>query len=448
MIKKTKILCTIGPVSMNKEVISQLYDAGMNAARINMSHGDFNQYLEIISNVRNSCNIPIIIDTQGPEVRTINENIKFKKGDIVSFGLNVNIFSKLKKGLRFFINNGLDEGVIENIKDGKVYAVMKNDGELYPNKSISFRDVKLNLPSLTKKDLEGIEFAKKNDIEFIALSFTRNKKDVLYIQEKLKGSSIKVIAKIENQEGVDNFDEIISVADGAMVARGDLGTEIDAENVPIIQKEMIKKCNLMGKPVIVATQMMESMVNNKIPTRAEVSDVANAIIDGADCVMLSAETSIGRYPILVVKTMAKICLNTEKHHSPTFIGNESKNIEDIIAYNAGIVSSQLDAKIICLTRSGYTARIINRSRPKNYIIAFTPNRIISLQLMINYGIFPIYYKELNEYNSDEVHNITKLCLEKKFINESDNIVFSAGLFIKKTTNTIIAYKVKELMESS
>ncbi|MFA5333931.1 MAG: pyruvate kinase [Candidatus Nanoarchaeia archaeon] len=445
--KKTKIVCTIGPACIDKETMKEMFLHGMNAIRINMSHGDFSQYNTIIGNIRSVCDAPVILDTQGPEVRTVNEHIVFKKGDIVSFGLSVNIFNKLHINDTFFLNDGLDEGTVKEIKSNKVFLKMKTDGELMPNRSISFRGVNLNLPLLTKKDLQGIDYAIKNNVEFIALSFAGCKNDILIVKEKLKGSSIKVIAKIENQKGVDNIDEIILAADAVMVARGDLGIEIPSEKVPIIQKGIIKKCNLAGKPVIVATQMMESMINSKTPTRAETSDVANAIIDGADAVMLSAETSIGKYPGLVVKTMSKICINTETNYSKSIAGivNESNEIPDVIAYNAYLVSERLDAKIICLTRSGYTARMINRFKPNNCIIAFTPNKIISSQLMISYGVMPVYYKELEEYSSKEVHNITKLCLKKGFIGKNDVIVFSAGLFVKKTTNTIIAYKVKDLI---
>jgi pyruvate kinase len=447
LIKKTKIVCTIGPACLDKNILQELIEHGMNAARINMSHGDFNQYDKIISNLRSIDKIPVILDTQGPEVRTINDLLIFKKGDIINFGLSVNVLNKLHKKDIFFLNDGLDEGEIYEIKDKKVFLKMKTDGELMPNRSISFRNINLDLPLLTKKDFEGFEYAIKNNIEFIALSFTKNKKDVLFAKKNLKDSCIKIIAKIENQQGVDNIDEIIESADAVMVARGDLGIEIPSEKVPIIQKEIIKKCNVAGKPVIVATQMMESMINNKTPLRAETSDVANAIIDGADCVMLSGETSIGKYPSLVVKTMSKICINTEKYWNPTHPKPEGTLIEDVITHSAAISSNKLNAKIICLTRSGYTAKMINRFKPDNYIIAFTPNKIIASQLMICYGIFPVFYKELKEYNSEEVHNITKLCLEKKYIKESDTIIFSAGLFVKKTTNTIIAYKVKELINN-
>lgn len=444
--KKTKIVCTIGPACIEKEVMKDLFSQGMNAARINMSHGDFKQYGTIINNLRSVCSVPVILDTQGPEVRTVNEHIHFKKDDMISFGLNVDIFSKLKINNILYLNDGLDEGIVKKIKDDKVFLKMKTEGELMPNRSISFRNIKLNLPLLTKKDYEGFTYAIKNSVEFIALSFTRNKKDVLFAKEKLKDSTVKIIAKIENQEGVDNIDEIIESADAIMVARGDLGIETPSEKVPIIQKQIIKKCNLAGKPVIVATQMMESMINNKTPLRAETSDVANAIIDGADSIMLSAETSIGKYPALVVKTMSKICINTEANYNKIMgIDNKSNEIPDVIAYNAYLVSEKLNAKIICLTRSGYTARMINRFKPNNIIIAFTPNNFVASQLMISYGIIPVYYKELEEYSSKEVHNITKLCLKKGLVNKKDIVVFSAGLFIKKTTNTIIAYKVGELL---
>jgi pyruvate kinase len=446
--KKTKIVCTIGPACMDKKIMNNLFNYGMNAARINMSHGDFAQYDKIISNLRSVCSVPVILDTQGSEVRTVNEVIIFKKGEIISFGLSVDIFKNLKKDDILFLNDGLDEGVIVKISDKKIFLKMKNDGKLMSNKSISFKDVKLDLPLLTKKDYEGLNYAIKNNIEFVALSFTCNKKDVLFAKEKLKGSRIKIIAKIENQKGVDNIDEIILASDAVMVARGDLGIEISSEKIPLIQKEIIKKCNLAGKPVIVATQMMESMIVNKTPSRAETSDVANAIIDGTDALMLSAETSIGKYPGLVVKAMSKICINTESNYVNCFdIENMSKKIDDVIAHNVYLVSEKLNAKIICLTRSGYTAKMINKFKPKNFLLAFTPSNIVANQLMISYGIIPIFYEKIHEFEKKNVYDLTKFCLNNKLINMKDTIVFSAGLFIKKSTNTIIAYKVNELLNN-
>jgi pyruvate kinase len=444
--KKTKIVCTIGPACIEKDVIRELFEHGMNAARINMSHGDFSQYDKILNNLRSVCNVPVILDTQGPEARTVNERIVFKKGDIVGFGLTADVFKKLRKNDIIFLNDGVDEGAISEIIGKRVFLRMKNDGELMPNRSIYVKDADLGLPLFSKKDELGFMYALKNNIEFIALSFAGSKNDVLAAKEKLKGSNAKVIAKIENQKGVDNIDEIISAADAIMVARGDLGIETPSEKIPLIQKEIIMKCNISGKPVIVATQMMESMVNSKTPTRAETSDVANAIIDGADAVMLSAETSIGKYPALAVKAMSKICLSTEaNHNSATGMENKSGEINDVIAYNVYLVSEKLDAKIVCLTRSGYTARMIGRFKPNNPIIAFTPFKIIANQLMISYGVIPIFYDKMGEYADDKVYGITKFCLKNGLINEKDTIVFSAGLFIKKSTNTMIAYKVKDLI---
>jgi len=418
----------------------------MNCARINTSHGDFNQYTEIINNVRSVCNVPIVLDTQGPGVRTVNDFIEFTAGQVISFGLSINIFNKLKKGIIVLLNDGLDVGTIVDIKEGLVFVKMKTNGSLKNKRSIIFKNVSLNLPCLTEKDEQSLKFAVKNNVEFVAISYTRNKNDVLLVQDKLKNSGIKLIVKIENNEGVKNFDEILSICDAVMVARGDLGVELDLETVPIIQKNIIKKCNKVGKPVIVATQMMESMITNKTPTRAETSDVANAIMDGADCVMLSGETSIGSNPELVIKTMTKICKNTEKFWIPESFNIDETDSQNVVTCNAASIAKTMNAQVICLTRSGFSARMINRFRPNNNVIAITPDELVSKQLMISYGVMPVFYPNVKEFNTKEVDDITKHCIKLGLLKREDTVVFVAGLFIKKTTNAIVVYEVKELLK--
>ncbi len=444
--KNTKIICTIGPASIKREVINELFNAGMNVARINLSHGDFKQYEVIINNVRSVGDIPIIIDTQGPEIRTINDFIEFSRGDVIKLGLSVNVFSDLSVGVKVLLNDGVDKGVITCVGDDFILVKMLTDGSIKPNRSIIFRGVNFNLPSLTKKDLLGVKFALKNNIEFIALSFTRSKSDVIALKKLLGDSGIMVIAKIENHEGVRNIDEIIDVADAIMVARGDLGVEVPSERVPIIQKRIISKCNKAGKPVIVATQMMESMIHHKSPTRAETSDVANAIIDGVDAVMLSGETSIGDYPVLVVKKVSSICRSVERFVKSRVkeVGN---SIPNNVACNAFQLSKKLGARIICLTHSGFTARLLSRFKPSN-LIAVTPNKLTYLQLMISYGVKPIFYPSMREYNNGEVDDITSIVFKDGLISADDLIVFVAGLFVKCTTNTIIVFNARNLLSHS
>lgn len=441
--KKTKIICTIGPASMDKKTIIKMHKNGMNACRINMSHGDFKQYTKMIKNIRSVCNVPIILDTQGPEVRVVNKTKLFKKNEIVNIKLSVNIYSQLKKGKKILFNDGLDKATIVSIKKNSVDIKMNSNGKLINNRSVLIKNINIKLPILSKKDEQGIKFAVKNKLDFVAVSFANSAKNINLVKKKLGKSGIQIIAKIENALGVKKFDEILNASDAIMVARGDLGTEIPSEKIPLLQKEMIEKSNIEGKPVIVATQMMESMINNRTPTRAETSDVANAILDGADSVMLSAETSIGKHPALVVKTMTKICKNTEKSpHMPSY---ETINIsvEDAITNNAFQIADNLGAKIICLTRSGYTARMICRFKPDDEIIAITPNEKVARQLMISYAVNAIIFKELKE--EEKIKTTTKFCVKKKLINKNDLILFVAGLFVKKTTNTIIVYRAKEII---
>lgn len=435
--KKTKIICTIGPASINKGIIKRMQVNGMNAARINTSYGDYKQYDTIIRNVRSAAEMPVILDTQGPEVRILNNNAFVKKGDLIELKLSVNVYSKLKKGIKVLINDGLIEGVISKVNKSNIIVLIKSSGELVKYRNIVFKNYNLNLPVLTLKDVKSLKYAVRKKVEFIALSYTRSSKDVELVKKKLENSGVLVIAKIEDKLGVKNHKEIIKASDAVMIARGDLGVEIPSEKIPLIQKDIISECNKLGRPVIVATQMMESMITNTSPTRAETSDVANAILDGADCVMLSGETSIGKHPPLVVKTMKKICLNTERSEEMPDFEIKSKELVDNITSKAFNLSVELNARIICLTRSGYTARMISRFKPEREIIAFTKNKMVKNQLLLSFGVKPFVSSDYDNY---DVKKITTYCLKNKLIKAEDLIVFVAGLFIKNTTNTITVFK--------
>ena len=440
-LKKTKILCTIGPASIDRKIIKNMYVNGMNACRINSSHGNFKQYKIIIRNVRSAGDAPIILDTQGSGVRITNKDQSVKRGEIIDITLSVNVYKNLRNGVKVLINDGLIEGVIVNVGNKLISVRINNDGELVNNRKIIFRNCPLNLPVLTERDKKSLKFARKNNLEFIGLSYTRSRKDVEYVKKLLKNSGILIIAKIEDREGVKNYKEIINASDALMVARGDLGTGIPSEKIPLIQKEIIKECNKAGKPVIVATQMMESMVNNNSPTRAETSDVANAILDGADCLMLSAETSIGKYPRLAVKMMARICINAENSNYPV-LETRKISIVDNITSNAFKIADDMNARILCKTRSGYTAKMISRFKPGRELIALTGSEIVAKQLMISYGVKPLMLKSYDNYDA---RKLTQFCVKNKLINNDDLIVFVAGLFIKKTTNTIIVFKASDLL---
>ncbi|MDH5362315.1 MAG: pyruvate kinase, partial [Aigarchaeota archaeon] len=309
--KKTKIICTIGPTSMKLSVMRRLHRAGMNGVRINTAHGDFDQYSAIVENSRAVGEIPVVLDIKGPEVRTrVSKPLKVKRGDEVFAGFGdeeisftYDFLDKVRAGDRILIDNGTLETRIKKKEAGRLCLVVLNDGTIGDRKGVNIPHRRLDLPGLSKKDLKAIDFARRNRVDFLALSFTRKADDLLNLRELTRSFEPAIMAKIEDSEGVRNIEQIIDCADAVMVARGDLGVEIPSEKVPLIQKEIIRRCNQRGKIVVTATQMLESMMKNPFPTRAETSDVANAILDGSDAVMLSGETSVGRYPVQSVKVM-------------------------------------------------------------------------------------------------------------------------------------------------
>jgi len=294
-LKKTKIICTIGPASLSKEVLERMYRAGMNGARINTAYGDLEQYRVIVNNIREVADIPIIVDIKGPEIRLrVRRKRTLKKGEIVEIGFNHeeisfnhDFYEKMGVGDEIYIDNGKIRTRVVEKKSGVLRLLVMNSGEIDDGKGVNIPKKQLFVPSLSKKDLEIIEFAKEYDVEYIALSFTRDAQDVKNLRMKAVGFEGGIIAKIENFEGVKNFEKILDVVDCIMIARGDLGIEIELERVPLVQKSIIRRCNQRGKTVVTATDMLESMIHQPVPTRAEVSDVANAILDGTDAVMLS-----------------------------------------------------------------------------------------------------------------------------------------------------------------
>ncbi|GIW50122.1 MAG: hypothetical protein KatS3mg080_0733 [Anoxybacillus sp.] len=418
--RKTKIVCTIGPASESVEKLVQLIEAGMNVARLNFSHGSHEEHAARIRNIREASKITgktvaILLDTKGPEIRTHNmENgaIELKAGSEVTISMKEVLgtpekFSITYEGLIDDIHVGstilLDDGligleVLAIDKEAKeIRTKVLNGGVLKNKKGVNVPGVKVKLPGITEKDAEDIRFGIEQGIDFIAASFVRRASDVLEIRELLEehhALHIQIIPKIENQEGVDNIDEILEVADGLMVARGDLGVEIPAEEVPLVQKELIKKCNALGKPVITATQMLDSMQRNPRPTRAEASDVANAIFDGTDAIMLSGETAAGAYPVEAVQTMHRIALRTEQAlQYRDLLSKRSKQsgttITDAIGQSVAHTALNLDvAAIVTPTVSGHTARMISKYRPKAPIIAVTSNEGVSRKLALVWGVLP------------------------------------------------------------
>ena len=460
--KKTKIICSIGPASSDVKTITDMVNVGMNVARINFSHAkkeDIDNVVSAINQVRETTgkHIGLLYDTKGPEFRTgtmENDEINLVEGSIVrivkdevignSSRFSVNhpgALDNLQIGNKILLQNALMKiEVISKEPDGVTCKVI-NGGNLGSKKSICVPGVNLDIPFISNQDREDIKIAATNEGNFIALSFVSTKKDILEAKELLHelGSNMKIISKIENATAVKNIHEILEVSDGIMVARGDLGVEIPAEQLPIYQKMIVKKCRQMGKICIVATEMLESMKENARPTRAEVSDVANAVLDGTDAVMLSGETTIGKYPVETVRYMADICENTERYidYEHVVCPTTKLDITDTIAHNVVSSSRMIDAKlIVAATLSGYTARKISTLKPKCTILAACPSKEIAYSLSLNFGV---YTTLLPVYDStDEVVN-NSIIKAKEFVNlkPKDLIIVTGGFpnnALEKSTN--------------
>jgi pyruvate kinase len=454
--KDVKVLCTVGPSSLDKKVLRGMYENGMNAVRINTAHSDINHCINAVKIVRSSLEIPIILDIKGPElrIRTLKKRI-FPKNEKFNIGfnknadifLNHNIIKKISIGGILLVEDG--KYALKVISKSKKHFTVKTMQTtiIEKNKSVNIPDVKLNLPQLNTRDKEAIKLAKKEDIEYIALSFCRNKKDILNLRKKIGKSQIKIIAKIESKEGIKNIDEIIEESDGVMVARGDLGVELPPEKVPLIQKKIINDCNQKGKLVIVATQMLHSMTENPTPTRAEISDIANAVLDGADCLMLSGETAVGNYPEKAVRYMSKVAIEVEPRVKKEIELFDKVRISESISRSAYALASTLPiTKIICFTDSGFTASMIARFRLNIPIYAVTKSEMIRRQLMLYFSLIPIVHH--TSFWSDKKHRTVRDFYKKKIINKNDLVLFTAGLHTlkEKKTNTIQVHKISELLE--
>ncbi len=454
--RKTKIVCTIGPASESVETLMDLMQAGMNVARLNFSHGNYEEHGARIHSIREAANsvgktVAILLDTKGPEIRTHNmENgeIHLQAGNEIVISMTevtgtVEKFSITYPGLIHDVDKGskilLDDGLIElevlDKQNDEIRTKIINSGVLKNKKGVNVPNVIINLPAMTEKDAQDILFGIEQKVDFIAASFVRKAQDVLAIRELLEknnGESIRIIPKIENQQGVDNIDEILEVSDGLMVARGDLGVEIPAEDVPLVQKMLIRKCNTAGKPVITATQMLDSMQRNPRPTRAEASDVANAIFDGTDAIMLSGETAAGSYPKEAVQTMDRIASKAETALSYqellTARRKESEiTITDAISQSVAHTALNLNVTaIITPTESGSTAQSISKYRPKAPIIAVTPNDAISRKLALVWGVFTKVGKPA-ETTDEMLDTAVQEALETGLVSHGDLVVLTAGV---------------------
>lgn len=452
--KKTKIICTIGPASFSEEILRKMYRAGMNGARINTAYGTFDQYERIVNNVREVADIPVIVDIKGPEIRLrVKQRKTLGKGDVLEVGFNDeevsfnhDFYDKVDVNDYVYIDNGrIKTQVIEKI-DGVLRLLVMTGGEIADGKGVNIPNKQLSVPSLSKKDLEVIEFAKKHYVEYIALSFTRNAQDLNNLKAKAERFKGRIIAKIENSEGVKNFEEILSIADCVMIARGDLGVEIELERVPLVQKSLIGMCNQRGKPVITATDMLESMMYQPTPTRAEVSDVANAILDGADAVMLSGETSVGKYPVESVLMMSRIAKETEIAVESRIKEEKFVNVSDAISKAVQKICQNMPVdKVVTLTRSGYTARMIARFRITQPIIAVTPEERVKKQLELVFGVYPVHIDYHGE--KDRILAVANKLYSMKLLKDEDTVLFTAAFrtTLKHASNLIEIHNIEELM---
>jgi len=465
MANKTKIIATIGPASNSKPVLEKMISSGMNAVRLNFSHGSYEEHTDVIKTIRSLSrtmdkSIGIILDLQGPKIRigkmkdgnpvklrknrTLRITTKSVAGtaDIVS-----TIYKKLvydvKKGDKILLDDGLIElKVLSKTKD-TVSCKIINGGTLKEHKGINLPGVNISTPSLTPKDKRDLNFGIKSGVDYFALSFVRNADDLNLAKSIIKkqGSDIPVIAKIEKPEAVDKIDEIFEAADGIMVARGDLGVEMKPQKVPTIQKHIIHKAILANKPVITATQMLETMIANPIPTRAEASDVANAIYDGTDAIMLSGETASGKYPVKAVQMMSRIASEAEGSYMMKYNVQYDKDPEDIVTHAVAQASvnilHEIDAKaIIAFSVSGKTSKLISKQRPSKPVYSFTPSTAIYNRLSLIWGVTPLYVPRI--YDTERIIDSgEELLLKKKIINNGDLIVIVTGLALKRGSTNLI-----------
>ena len=454
--KKTKIVCTIGPATENVETLKKMIYKGMNVARFNFSHGDFEdqeKYINAVKEAAKETNMPValLLDTQGPEIRTgklkespvmlkAEEEFVLVNDDIIGDNTKVSVtykdlYKDVKPGITILIDDGKIEIEVDRIEGKNVVCKVMNGGELGNRKSINVPGTHINLPALKEKDIKDLKDGCKADFDYIAASFIRSKDDVLAIRKVLDengGNRIKIISKIESQEGINNFDDILEVSDGIMVARGDMGVEIPMEQVPIVQKDLIKKCNKAGKIVITATQMLESMTVNPRPTRAEVSDVANAVFDGTCATMLSGESAMGKYPVTCVEIMSNIAkaveesINYEKRFNKKDVYLKNKNYEYYLAHSICSAAFQMNAKaIFAYTECGDTPKIISSFMPKCPIYAVTKSEKTFRSLSLIWGVFPILVNE-NGKAKEIISKGIEIAKRKEYIKSGDVIAIAGG----------------------
>lgn len=466
--KKTKIVCTMGPNTDNREIMKELALNGMDVARFNFSHGDHAEHrhrLEILESVREELGIPIasLLDTKGPEIRTgklkDGKKVTLKEGDLYTLTTEeivgdetrgyinyAGLAEDVKPGDRILIDDGLIELHVREVNGTDIVCRIENGGELGEKKGVNVPGVRVKLPALTDKDKEDIRFGVDAGFDFVAASFVRNADAIREIREILdeKGSAMQIIAKIENEEGIENIDSIIEASDGIMVARGDMGVEIPAEKVPHIQKMIIRKCNLACKVVITATQMLDSMIRNPRPTRAEVSDVANAVYEGTDAVMLSGETAMGSYPIEAVRMMSQIAEESEKYLDYMFYQRRKvsaenlRNISNTVCYSSAATASDLEAPVIVAPSvSGFTTRMLSKWRPKALIAGLSPSMTAVRQMQLYWGVKPFHAKRAESTDALLFASV-ELLKEKGIVKEGEIVVATAGVVTRANRHEPVA----------
>ncbi len=427
----------------------------MNCARINTAYGDFDRYRTVVENVRKVADIPVMVDLKGPEIRIRTDEEKVvEAGEVLEAGFNGepvsfshNFIAHMNVGDLVFIDNGRIRTEVTEKGEGTLRLLVKNGGVIANGRGVNIPNKQLKVPTLSARDRKLIEFAEEYEVEMLALSFTRSAKDVANLRSEADGFEGAVISKIENFEGIRNFGEILDASEGIMVARGDLGVEIEPERVPLVQKSLVRRCNQNGKTVVTATEMLESMMHQPTPTRAEVSDVANAILDGTDATMLSGETAVGEYPVESTAMMARIALEAEKAAKSSVEETGFINISDTVSMSIQRICQSMPLnKVVTLTRSGYTAKMISRFRIKQPIIAVTSKRMTKKQLELVYGVVPVHYDYHQE--DDRILAVANKLHNMNLLDNEDTVLFTAAFRTHKkhASNLIEIHQIKELLD--
>lgn len=473
--RRTKILATLGPASSSEEMVYKLLTSGVDAFRLNFSHGKHEDHARMVRIIRDVATelgryIPIVGDIQGPKLRIgeIDGVINLESGQqftITTEALKGNakicstpftpLPNEVGPGQRILINDGLVELVVTHVENERVTTRVVHGGPISSKKGMNFPDSELTIPAITEKDRVDLKFAVEQHIDYIAASFIRRKSDIVELREILQshgGDQVNVIAKLEKPQAIDNLDEILEVSDGVMVARGDLGVELPPEAVPIIQKKILTRASRWGRFAITATQMLESMTTNSRPTRAEASDVANAIFDGSDAVMLSAETASGKYPVETVQMMARIVFAAEANRTVDYEWerepfkkiSETDEFTDALAGAANYAAEQLDAKyLVVFTQTGFAARLMSKFRPKVPIIALTPSSWVARRMNLLWGVQPFVLREAGEFHEQIVDRVDDFLLSKDIVREGDRLVILMGspIYQRAKTNLLRVHRV-------